>query len=84
MDTEAFWRVLDAAKDSGKPLDVAVVDHLSALPAEEIIAFEDRFCRLRDAVYSGRRTIEPVDGGLELVGARPGLGEGGIGLAQGA
>ncbi|MFH8663176.1 DUF4240 domain-containing protein [Streptomyces afghaniensis] len=51
MDTEAFWRALDAAKDSDKPLDVAVVDHLSALPAEEILAFEHRFSRLRDAVY---------------------------------
>ncbi|MEU6603237.1 DUF4240 domain-containing protein [Streptomyces flaveolus] len=51
MDTEAFWRALDAAKDSDKPLDVAVVDHLSARPAEEILAFEHRFCRLRDAVY---------------------------------
>ncbi|MER6473872.1 DUF4240 domain-containing protein [Streptomyces collinus] len=51
MNTEAFWRALDAAKDSDKPLDVAVVDHLSALPAEEILAFEHRFSRLRDAVY---------------------------------
>ncbi|PAZ10506.1 hypothetical protein CLM62_40920 [Streptomyces sp. SA15] len=51
MDTEAFWRVLDAAKDSDKPLDVAVADHLAALPAEEILAFENRFSRLRDAVY---------------------------------
>ena len=51
MDTEAFWRVLDAAKDSDKPLDVAIVDHLSASPAEEILAFEHRFSRLRDAVY---------------------------------
>lgn len=51
MDTEAFWRALDAAKDSDKPLDVAVADHLSAMPAEEILAFEHRFSRLRDAVY---------------------------------
>ncbi|MFJ9005859.1 DUF4240 domain-containing protein [Streptomyces canus] len=51
MDTEAFWRVLDAANDSDKPLDVAVVDHLSGLPAEEILAFEHRFSHLRDAVY---------------------------------
>ncbi|WP_407698549.1 DUF4240 domain-containing protein [Streptomyces cyaneochromogenes] len=51
MDTEAFGRVLDAAQDSDKPLDVAVVDHLSALPAEEILAFEHRFSRVRDAVY---------------------------------
>jgi hypothetical protein len=51
MDTEAFWRVVDAAKDSDKPLAVAVVDHLSALPAEEILDFEYRFSRLRDAVY---------------------------------
>jgi hypothetical protein len=40
MDTEGFWRVLDAAKNSDKPLDVAVVDHLSLLPAEEILAFD--------------------------------------------
>lgn len=51
MDTEAFWRALDAAKDSDKPLNVAVADHLSALSAEEILAFEHRFSRLRDAVY---------------------------------
>ncbi|MFI2411921.1 DUF4240 domain-containing protein [Streptomyces sp. NPDC018947] len=51
MGTEAFWHVLDAAKDSAKPLDVAVDDHLSALPAEEILAFEHRFSRLRDVVY---------------------------------
>jgi hypothetical protein len=41
MDTEAFWRVLDAAKDRDKPLDVAVVEHLSVLlPSDEILAFE--------------------------------------------
>ncbi|MFG3013630.1 DUF4240 domain-containing protein [Streptomyces cinerochromogenes] len=51
METEAFWRVVDAAKDSDKPLDVAVADRLSALPAEEILAFEHCFSRLRDAVY---------------------------------
>ncbi|MET8765649.1 DUF4240 domain-containing protein [Streptomyces sp. NPDC004658] len=51
MDTEAFWRALDAAKDSDKPLDAAVVDPLSARPAEQILAFEHRFSRLRDAVY---------------------------------
>ncbi|MGW2939129.1 hypothetical protein ACWDA7_47140 [Streptomyces sp. NPDC001156] len=32
MDTEAFWRVLDAAHDGNKSLDVTVADHLSALP----------------------------------------------------
>ncbi|MFI9781859.1 DUF4240 domain-containing protein [Streptomyces sp. NPDC051956] len=51
MDTEAFWRVLDAVKNSEKPLDVAVADRLSALPAEEILAFEQRFSGLRDVVY---------------------------------
>ncbi|KAA0940769.1 DUF4240 domain-containing protein [Streptomyces apricus] len=51
MDTEAFWRVLDAAEGSDKPLDVAVVDHLSVLPAEAILAFEHQFSRLRDEVY---------------------------------
>jgi hypothetical protein len=51
MDTEAFWRVLDTAEDSDKPLHVAVLDHLSALPAEEILAFDDRFSCLRNAVY---------------------------------
>jgi hypothetical protein len=51
MDTEAFWRVLDAAKGSDKPLEVVVADHLSALPAEEILAFEHCFSRLCDAVY---------------------------------
>jgi hypothetical protein len=51
MDTEAFWRALDAAKDRAEPLDVAVVDHLSALPAQEILDFEHRFSCLRDAVY---------------------------------
>ncbi|MEU1593365.1 hypothetical protein ABZ468_10995 [Streptomyces sp. NPDC005708] len=30
MDTEAFWRVLDAANDGDNPL--AVADYLSALP----------------------------------------------------
>jgi hypothetical protein len=51
MDAEAFWHVLDTAKASDKPLDVAIVDHLSTLPAEEILAFEHRFSRPRDAVY---------------------------------
>lgn len=51
MDIEAFWRVLDAAKDSDRLLAVAVADHLSALPAEEILAFEHRFSRLCAAVY---------------------------------
>ncbi|MFE9125090.1 DUF4240 domain-containing protein [Streptomyces sp. NPDC007148] len=51
MDTEAFWRVLDVAKDGDKPLDVAVVDHLSALSPGEILAFEYQFSRLRKAVY---------------------------------
>ncbi|MFE7385539.1 DUF4240 domain-containing protein [Streptomyces zhihengii] len=51
MDSEAFWRVLDAARDSHQALDEAVVDHLSALRAEEILAFERRFACLRDAVH---------------------------------
>ncbi|MER6672008.1 DUF4240 domain-containing protein [Streptomyces sp. NPDC000983] len=51
MDTEAFWRVVEAARDSDKPFDVAVVDHLSALTAEEILAFEHRFSHLRHAVH---------------------------------
>lgn len=41
----------DAAKDSDQLLDVAVVDHRSAPPAEEILAFGHRFSRLREAVY---------------------------------
>ncbi|MFI1568541.1 DUF4240 domain-containing protein [Streptomyces sp. NPDC020490] len=51
METEAFWRMLDAAKDSAEPLDAVVVEHLSALPAEEILAFEQRFSRPRDTVH---------------------------------
>lgn len=51
MDTEGFWHVLAAAKDRDKPLDIAVADHLSALPPGEILAFELHFSRLRDAVY---------------------------------
>ncbi|WP_318218841.1 DUF4240 domain-containing protein [Streptomyces sp. SCL15-6] len=51
MDTEGFWRLLDAAKDSDKPLDVAIVEHLAALPADGILAFEEHFSRLRHAVY---------------------------------
>ncbi|MFE9967491.1 DUF4240 domain-containing protein [Streptomyces sp. NPDC005525] len=38
-------------KCSDKPFDVAVADHVSVLPAEEILAFEHRFARLCDAVY---------------------------------
>ncbi|MEU4039056.1 DUF4240 domain-containing protein [Streptomyces collinus] len=51
MDTEAFWRVLGAAKDRDKPPDAAVADRLSALRPEEILAFEYEFSRLRDAVH---------------------------------
>ncbi|MEU9475471.1 DUF4240 domain-containing protein [Streptomyces sp. NPDC048191] len=51
MDTEAFWRVLDAAKDGDRPPSIAIANHLSALPAGEILAFEYHFSRLRDAVY---------------------------------
>jgi hypothetical protein len=51
MDTEAFWHVLDAARDGDKPLDIAVADHLSTLPPGEILAFEHHFSRLRDAVH---------------------------------
>ncbi|MEU3984449.1 DUF4240 domain-containing protein [Streptomyces sp. NPDC026672] len=50
MDTEAFWHLLSTAKDSGKPLEDAVTTQLAALPAEEILAFEHRFTRLRSAV----------------------------------
>src|ERR1044072_6987654 len=50
MDTEAFWRALDAAKDRDKPLDVAVVEHLSVLPSDEILAFEQSFSLPRDAL----------------------------------
>ncbi|GAA2483759.1 DUF4240 domain-containing protein [Streptomyces longisporus] len=39
------------SKDSDKPVDVAVVDHLAGLPMEEILAFEHRLSCLRDAVY---------------------------------
>lgn len=48
---EAFWSVFDAAGGSDKLRDVAVVGHLSILPAEEILAFEHRFSCLRTAVY---------------------------------
>lgn len=51
MDIQVFWRALDAAKDSDKPLDEAVVDYLLTLPADEILAFEHRFSLLRAAVY---------------------------------
>ncbi|MET9119011.1 hypothetical protein ABZX38_33140 [Streptomyces longwoodensis] len=48
MDMEAFWRVLDTAEDSDKPLYVVVLDHPSAPPIEEILAFGDRFsCPMR-------------------------------------
>ncbi|MGV9708751.1 DUF4240 domain-containing protein [Streptomyces sp. NPDC003483] len=50
MDTEAFWGVLDVAKDRDEPLDVALTAHLATRPADEILAFEDRFARLRDTV----------------------------------
>ncbi|MFD5568942.1 DUF4240 domain-containing protein [Streptomyces cadmiisoli] len=56
MDTEASWRVVDTTKDSEEPLTVAVADHLSALPAEEVLAFEYCFSRLHDAVYRWERT----------------------------
>ncbi|MFE0948059.1 DUF4240 domain-containing protein [Streptomyces mutabilis] len=51
MDTEAFWRMLDGARDNDKPLANAVADHLAAMSAEEILAFEHCFSRLRDAVH---------------------------------
>jgi hypothetical protein len=51
MDIQGFWGLLDAAKNSDTPIDTAVVDHLSALSAEEILAFERHFSRLRNAVY---------------------------------
>ncbi|MFH9733915.1 DUF4240 domain-containing protein [Streptomyces sp. NPDC017260] len=51
MDTEGFWRLLDAAKDSDQSLDTVIVEHLAALPAEGILAFEEHFSRLRHAVY---------------------------------
>lgn len=51
MDTDAFWGVLDEAKLTGRPLAVAVADHLATTSAEGILAFEHRFTRLRDAVY---------------------------------
>ncbi|MER7720892.1 DUF4240 domain-containing protein [Streptomyces flaveolus] len=51
MDTEGFWRLLDAVKDSDQSLDTVIVEHLAALPAEGILAFEEHFSRLRHAVY---------------------------------
>lgn len=51
MDTEAFWRLLDAAKGDGNPPADAVADRLAVMPTEEILAFEDRFSRLRGAVH---------------------------------
>ncbi|HKS48330.1 MAG TPA: DUF4240 domain-containing protein [Amycolatopsis sp.] len=51
MDTEEFWRVLDTAKGSDQPLDVAVAAYLATRPEEEILAFEYRFDQLRRAVH---------------------------------
>ncbi|MEU6071990.1 DUF4240 domain-containing protein [Streptomyces sp. NPDC047082] len=51
MDTEAFWRLLGTAEDSGEPLDDAVAAQLAAMPAEEILAFEHRFTQLRHAIH---------------------------------
>ncbi|WP_206507907.1 DUF4240 domain-containing protein [Streptomyces chrestomyceticus] len=50
MDTEAFWRMRDAAEDDDKPLANSMADHLAAMSAEEILAFEHCCSRLRDAV----------------------------------
>lgn len=54
MDTEAFWRVLEAANKTDKPLDVAVVDHLLSLSAEEILVFEHHCSRLRGSTMPGK------------------------------
>ncbi|KOV71645.1 MULTISPECIES: DUF4240 domain-containing protein [unclassified Streptomyces] len=51
MDTDAFWRVIDAARDSDEPLNVAVAALLSGRTAEEVLAFEYRFARLRSDVH---------------------------------
>ncbi|MFF3276640.1 DUF4240 domain-containing protein [Streptomyces chrestomyceticus] len=50
MDTEAFWRMLDAEDDDDTPLANSVTGHLAAMSAEEFLAFEHCCSRLRDAV----------------------------------
>lgn len=55
MDIDRFWAIVEdartAARESGVPVDEALVDRLSELPAREILEYEVRYDEAHDAVY---------------------------------
>lgn len=50
MDIDEFWQVIEAARTSTAPTHKALADLLAARPAEEILAFQERFDVVHGAV----------------------------------
>ncbi|WP_151484212.1 DUF4240 domain-containing protein [Streptomyces albicerus] len=55
MDTDHFWTVIESARSSaesnGKTFADALVDRLAAFSREEILAYQERFDEVHDALY---------------------------------
>ena len=51
MDIEAFWHVIESAREDGKPFAEALVDRLAAHSKTEILEFQERFDELDSRVY---------------------------------
>ncbi|MFF3685856.1 DUF4240 domain-containing protein [Streptomyces sp. NPDC002187] len=51
MDLDAFWYVVESAREDGKPFDEALVDRLAERSGTEILGFQERFDELDTAVY---------------------------------
>ncbi|MFF3402538.1 DUF4240 domain-containing protein [Streptomyces sp. NPDC002659] len=50
MDLDAFWYVVESAREDGKPFDEALVDRLAERSGTEILGFQERFDELDSAV----------------------------------
>ncbi|MEV6097769.1 DUF4240 domain-containing protein [Nocardia sp. NPDC051981] len=51
VDSDSFWRIIDAAGTDRAPFAEALVDHLADLAPNEILEYQDRFLNIHDALY---------------------------------
>jgi hypothetical protein len=51
MEIDEFWEIVEAARSVPQPFDEALLDQLVRLPADQIVAFDERFDQLQLELY---------------------------------
>ncbi|MGW5109055.1 DUF4240 domain-containing protein [Nocardia sp. NPDC004123] len=51
VNSDSFWRIIDAAGTDRAPFAEALVDHLADLAPNEILEYQDHFLNIHDALY---------------------------------